>query len=90
MTAQLAPGTGREPAVEDVYGLIWELTRVLHERTTPSGHPYAVVQSESRGTCPPRYCSERCQHYRALYLQATRWLERHAPARQLGLLDGEG
>jgi hypothetical protein len=55
--------------------LVEELVAVLDDRMTPAGHPYALVMSEHRGTCPAHECSLRCQAYRQLMVDAVAWLQ---------------
>lgn len=84
------PTTARED--ERAWQLVHELTTVLDDRMTKSGHPYALITQEGRGTCTVKECSLRCTVYRDLFVRATAWLEEHkvkTPA-QLSLLDAGG
>lgn len=57
--------------------LIERLMAVLDSRMTSSGHPYALVTREHLGTCSVWGCSDRCQEYRALFVDGMNWLNEH-------------
>lgn len=64
--------------LEEAEQLIADLMTVLDDRMTKAGHPHQLVTWEHRGVCPPKACSLRCQVYRALFVEASAWLERRA------------
>lgn len=70
----------RQSAESAAVELIVRLTAVLQDRMTTAGHPYALVMSEHRGTCPAQYCSDRCVEYTALYREAVAFLRAHEDA----------
>lgn len=76
----------------DTRDLIERLVTVLDDRMTRLGHPYALVQQESLGTCSAWGCSDRCIEYRALFRAGMAWLDAHpvdAAPDQLGLFADE-
>jgi hypothetical protein len=76
-------------ALAEAGRLIARLLKVLDDRMTPSGHPYALVIQEHRGTCPYDRHSARCDDYRALFVHGTRWLDQYGERAhiQLALLE---
>ena len=69
--------------------LVDRLVDVLYDRMTDAGHPKIQNEHEHLGVCSVKGDALRCRTYRALFVQATRWLDEHPEPTQATMFDSE-